>query len=165
MPGRARVTELTTDEESASLPVKAFLAYWTRYGDVTGQFTKNPPRAVVQGTDAAGDRVEVVVRLRDATREGSTIRFDAEVITNPKGVRKVKAKVNQVDPTHVGEHVIVSDPKKLTGVEMFVDMPPKVTQPEEGTARTTTHQADATQTTTPRTLTCNGVRSSRLTTC
>jgi hypothetical protein len=165
VPGRVRVTELTTDEESASLPVKAFLVYWTGYGDVTGQFTKNPPRAVVQGTDAAGDRVEVVVRLRDATREGSTVRFDAEVITNPKGVRKVEAKVDQVDPTHVGEHVIVSDPKKLTGVEVFVDMPPKITQPEEDTARTTTRQVDATQTTTPRNLRCNGVLSSRLRTC
>jgi hypothetical protein len=165
VPGRVRVTELTTDEESASLPVKAFLVYWTGYGDVTGQFTKNPPRAVVQGTDAAGDRVEVVVRLRDATREGSTVRFDAEVITNPKGVRKVEAKVDEVDPTHVGEHVIVSDPKKLTGVEVFVDMPPKITQPEEDTARTTTRQVDATQTTTPRNLRCNGVLSSRLRTC
>jgi hypothetical protein len=166
VPDRVRVTELTTEEESASLPMKAFLVYWTGYGDVTGQFTKNPPRAVVQGTDASGDRVEVVVRLRDATREGSTVRIDAEVITNPKGVRKVEAKVDQVDPTHVGEHVIVSDPEKLTGVEVFVDMPPKIIQPEqEETAGTTARQGDAAQTATPRTLTCNGVRSSRLRTC
>ena len=163
VPDRVRVTQLTTEEESASLPVKAFLAYWTGYGDVTGQFTKNPPRAVVQGTDASGDRVEVVVRLRDATREGSTVRFDAEVITNPKGLRKVEAKVDQVDPTHVGEHLIVSDPEKLTGVEVFVDMPPKITQLEEETTRSASHGADAAPT--PRTLTCNGVRSSRLTTC
>jgi hypothetical protein len=163
VPDRVRVTELTTAEESASLPVKAFLAYWTGYGDVTGQFTKNPPRAVVQGTDSSGDRVEVVVRLRDATREGSTVRFDAEVITNPKGLRKVEAKVDQVDPTHVVEHLIVSDPEKLTGVEVFVDMPPKITQPEEEAARRAVRQSDTAQT--PRTLTCNGVRSSRLTTC
>jgi hypothetical protein len=165
-PPRVRVTELTTEKESASLPMKAFLVYWTGYGDVTGQFTKNPPRAVVQGTDASGDRVEVVVRLRDATREGSTVRFDAEVITNPKGVRKVEAKVDQVDPTHVGEHAVVSDPKKLTGVEVFVDMPPKIIQPEqEETAGTTVRQDAAAQTATPRTLTCHGVRSSRLRTC
>ena len=165
VPDRVRVTELTTAEESASLPLDAFLAYWTGYGDVTGQFEKRPPRAMVQGTDPDGDLVEVVVWLRDATLKDETVRFDAEVITNPEGLRKVEAKVDDVDQTDVGEHLVVSDPGRLTGVEGFVDMPPKITQPDEETARKTARQAETAQTAMPRTLTCNGVRSSRLTTC
>jgi len=160
---RVRVTELTTEKESASLPLAAFMAYWTGYGDVTGQFTKNPPRAVVQGTDADGDLVEVVVRLRDASRTGGTVKFDAEVITNLKGLRKLEAKVDEVDQTDVGEHASVSDPERLIDVEVFVDMPPKITQPQVETARSAARRADAAPT--PRILTCNGVRSSRLTTC
>lgn len=160
-----RVTELTTAEDSASLPLNALMAYWTGYGDVTGQFTKNPPRAVVQGTDAEGNLVEVVVRLRDASRKAATVRFGAEVITNPEALRKVQAKVDDVDQTDIGEHAIASDPARLTDIELFVDMPPKITQPEAGTARKTTRQADASQTATPRNLRCNGVVSSRLRTC
>ena len=164
-----RVTELTTAEESASLPLKALMAYWTAYGDVTGQFKKNPPRAVVQGTDAAGNLVEVVVRLRDASRQDAMVRFDAEVITNPTGLRKVKAKVDDVDETDVGEYASAPDPERLTGIELFVDMPPKITQPEEEAdgmgAAVLGRRAGATRALMPRTLTCNGVRSSRLTTC
>lgn len=163
VPDRVRVTELTTEEESSSLPLEAFLAYWTGYGDVTGQFEKRPPRAMVQGTDADGDLVEIVVRLRDASRQGDTVKFDAEVITNAKGLRKVEAKVEEVDRTDVGEHASVSDPERLTDVEVFVDMPPKITQHEEQTARSAVRLADDAPS--PRTLTCNGVRSSRLTTC
>ena len=111
---RVRVTELTRNEASASLPLDAFLAYWTGYGDVTGQFEESPPRAVLQGTNAAGDRVEIVVRLRDASRQGETVKFDAEVITNPRGVHKVEAKAHEVDQTDAGEHAIVSDPARLT---------------------------------------------------
>ena len=33
---KARVTELTRAETSASIPMNAFLAYWTTYGDETG---------------------------------------------------------------------------------------------------------------------------------
>lgn len=163
VPDRVRVTELTTAEGSVSLPLEAFLAYWTGYGDATGQFEKRPPRAMVQGTDAEGDLVETVVWLRDASRQGDTVKFDAEVITNTKGLRKVAAKVKEVDQTDVGEHVSVSDPERLTDVEVFVDMPPKISQPDEETAGSAVRRADAAPT--PRTLTCNGVRSSRLTTC
>lgn len=169
---RARVTELTKAETAASLPMEAFLAYWTTYGDETGQFKANPPRAVLQSADG---RKEVVVRLRDASREGETVRFDARVITSPAVWDQLEVKVDKVDEDRSPEeHRHLLRPKDLADVEMFVDMPKRINQPEPEPGLD--QGALASRSRTPRTsfttparkpdnLTCAGVRSSRLRMC
>ena len=170
---KARVTELTRAETSASVPMNAFLAYWTTYGDETGQFKANPPRAVLQSADG---RKEVVVRLRDASQEGETVRFDAQVITSPAVWDQLENKVDKVDDDQQpDEHRHILKPKVLTDVEMFVDMPKRITQPD-APEPTLDQGALASRSRTPRTsfntparkpdnLTCAGVRSSRLRMC
>ena len=121
VPSKVKVTELTNAKTSASLPINAFMAYWTRYGDKTGQFKTTPPRVVLQGADAAGDK-KVVVRLRDASRTGTTLKFDAQVITSPAESEQLGAKIDKIDDTpQVGDPVL--KPTALTDVELFVDMP------------------------------------------
>ena len=89
--------ELTATEYSSTLGLPQLMAYWTRYGDETGQFATNPPRAVLRV--ATGATEEVVVRLRNGSSEGSTLRFEAEIITSPRVWGVLEKKVDQVDET------------------------------------------------------------------
>ena len=131
VPSTVGVFELTKAEVSASLPTKFFMAYWTGYGDRTGQFTANPPRAVLRTADGSGGGEEVVVRLRDGSQKGTTLRFDAEVITNPAVWDQLEVKVDKVDETApLEEPGHQTEPTALTNVEMFVDMPRTITQPK-----------------------------------
>lgn len=158
------VFELTATEYSSTLGLPQLMAYWTRYGDETGQFATNPPRAVLRV--ATGATEEVVVRLRNGSSEGSTLRFEAEIITSPRVWGVLEKKVDQVDETAAQvEHAHDLEPTTLENVEMFIDMPNRITQPEasaDGAAksmlRTATPSARSN-------LTCNGITSSRLRTC
>jgi hypothetical protein len=165
---KPRVTELTKAEYSTTMPLKDVLAYWTLYGDKTGQFETNPPRAVLHGLDPGeGTREEVEVRLRDASPNGTTLTFDAEIITSTRVWNILDKKIAEIDETLPPSDPEL-EPTTLTDVEMFIDMPTRITQPEPeptSTERTIDSQIKATQTPTPRMLTCNGVRSSRLSRC
>jgi len=181
VPSTVGVFELSRAETTASLPTKFFMAYWTGYGDETGQFTANPPRAVLRAADGSGGGEEVVVRLRDGSQQGTTLRFDAQVITNPVVWDQLEAKVDRVDETTPpGEHDHETEPTALANVEMFVDMPRTITQPKATPAAaapgtTTTPSARRAenqgnwQTNPQRWMpnggTCNGVYSSRLRNC
>ena len=168
VPSEVGVTELTRAKTTASLPVGGFMAYWTAYGDETGQFESNPPRAVLQAADAAGNLQEVVVRLSNGSREGTTVRFDAKIITNENAQNALDAKVDKVVQTEPsGEPVLVAEPTTLTDVEVYVDMPQRIIQPEADTeARIRAGQARSNpQTWMPNGGTCNGVYSSRLRNC
>lgn len=172
VPSTVGVFELTRAEVSASLPTRAFLAYWDAYGDETGQFTANPPRAVLRAADASGGGEEVVVRLRNGSQRGTTLRFDAEVITSPAVWDQLEAKVDRVDDTTPpGEPVRELEPTALANVEMFVDMPRTITQPRAkraapGTTTTpSARRAENQQRWMPNGGTCNGVYSSRLRNC
>ena len=165
---KPQVTELTKAEYSTTMPLKHVLAYWILYGDQTGQFETNPPRAVLQGLDSGeGTQEEIVVRLRDASRNGTTLTFDAEIITSTRVWNILDKKIAEIDETlPPGDPEL--EPTTLTDVEMFIDMPARITQPDQEattTERTIDSQLKATPTTTPRMLTCNGVRSSRLSRC
>lgn len=158
------IFELTATEYSATLGLPQLMAYWTSYGDETGQFVTNPPRAVLRVADGASE--EVVVRLRNGSNEGSTLRFEAEVITSPRVWGVLEQKVDQVDETAAQvEHEHDLEPTTLENVEVFIDMPNRITQPEApavGDAKSTLRRA------TPSlrsNLTCNGITSSRLRTC
>ncbi|MBL6633318.1 MAG: hypothetical protein ISP32_02855 [Thermoleophilia bacterium] len=130
VPSTVGVFELTKAEVSASLPTRAFMAYWTEYGDETGQFTRTPPRAVLRAADGSGGGEEVVVRLRDGSQKGTTLRFDAEVISNPAVWNQLELKVDRVDETTPPDQPSPDlEPTALTNVEMFVDMPRTITQP------------------------------------
>jgi hypothetical protein len=165
---KPRVTELTKAEYSTTMPLKDVLAYWTLYGDKTGQFETNPPRAVLHGLDPGeGTREEVEVRLRDASPNGTTLTFDAEIITSTRVWNILDKKIAEIDETLPPSDPEL-EPTTLTDVEMFIDMPARITQPEQEattTERTIDSQIKAAQTPTPRMLTCNGVRSSRLSRC
>jgi hypothetical protein len=165
---KPQVTELTKAEYSTTMLLKHVLAYWTLYGDKTGQFETNPPRAVLHGLDPGeGTREEVEVRLRDASRNGTTLTFDAEIITSTRVWNILDKKIAEIDETLPPSDPEL-EPTTLTDVEMFIDMPARITQPEPeptSTERTIDSQIKATQTPTPRMLTCNGVRSSRLSRC
>ncbi len=171
VPSTVGVFELTKAEVSASLPTRAFMAYWTGYGDRTGQFTTNPPRAVLRTADGSGEGV--VVRLRDGSQRGTTLRFDAEVITNPAVWNQLELKVDRVDETTPPDQPSPDlEPTALTNVEMFVDMPRTITQPKAQPAvpgATTTPSArkaeNQAQKWMPNGGTCNGVYSSRLRNC
>jgi hypothetical protein len=168
VPNEVGVTELTRAKTTATLPIGGFMAYWTAYGDETGQFETNPPRAVLQAADAAGNLQEVVVRLSNGSRNGMTVRFDAEIITNENVQDALDAKVDKVVQTEPsGEPVLVTEPTTLTDVELYVDMPQRITQPEADTeARLRAGQARSNpQTWMPNGGTCNGVYSSRLRNC
>ena len=172
VPSTVGLFELTKAEVSASLPTKFFMAYWTGYGDRTGQFTANPPRAVLRAADGSGGGEEVVVRLRDGSQQGRTLRFDAQVITNPAVWDQLEAKVDKVDETApLEEPGHETEPTALTNVEMFVDMPRTITQPKAQPAApgTTTPSArkaeNQAQKWMPNGGTCNGVYSSRLRNC
>jgi hypothetical protein len=161
------VTELTRAETTAALPLSAFMAYWTVYGDETGQFETNPPRAVLQAVDAAGNHQELAVRLSNGSRKGATVRFDAEIITSENVQNTLEAKIDKVDETEaIGEAVLVSEPDTLAPVEMFVDMPQRIVQPKAESNVLPLAKAP-----TPRQAwmenggSCNGVYSSRLRTC
>lgn len=173
VPSKVRVTELTQVETSAMLPLKAFMAYWTGYGDETGQFKTKPPRAVLQ---SAGSPEEVVVRLRDASRKGRTLSFDAEVVFSPAVWERLDHKVDEVDenptPDELGSF---RKPRVMADVEMFVDMPKKIIQPKpssgfEGRALTRPTRSVRVgwpdeHPMLPDDLTCAGVSSSRLRMC
>jgi len=165
---KPRVTELTKAEYSTTMPLKDVLAYWTLYGDKTGQFETNPPRAVLHGLDPGeGTREEVEVRLRDASPNGTTLTFDAEIITSTRVWNILDKKIAEIDETLPPSDPEL-EPTTLTDVEMFIDMPTRITRPEPeptSTERTIDSQIKATPTPTPRMLTCNGVRSSRLSRC
>ena len=162
VPSKVKVTELTNAKTSASLPINAFMAYWTVYGDKTGQFKTTPPRVVLQGVDAAGGK-KVMVRLRDASRTGTTLKFNAQVITRPAESEQLGAKIDKVDDTpQVGDPVL--KPTAMTEIEMFVDMPstPRI-QPKTKSAA---FAADATPSSRKaQTMTCNRVTSNRLRLC
>jgi len=175
VPSTVGVFELTRAGDTASLPTKSFMAYWTEYGDETGQFTRTPPRAVLRAADGSGGGEEVVVRLRDGSQQGRTLRFDAQVITNPAVWDQLEAKVDRVDETTPpDEHGHETAPTAITNVEMFVDMPRTITQPKATPAAaapgtTTTPSARRAENQTQRWMpnggTCNGVYSSRLRNC
>lgn len=160
---KAEVSELT-EEGSALLPLNHFLAYWRSYGDVTGQFTANPPRAVLHGLNPAdGVSDEVVVRLRDASRKGTTLTFDAEIIESTRVWGVLDKKIAEVDGTLTpGDPDL--EPNSLTDVEMFVDMPQRIVQPKpESEVRIMA--ATPTQPQPSVRLSCSGVTSSQLVTC
>jgi len=161
------VFELTATEYSATLGLPQLMAYWTSYGDETGQFAVNPPRAVLRVADGATE--EVVVRLRNGSSEGSTLRFEAEIITSPRVWGVLEKKIDQVDETAAQvEHAHDLEPTTLENLEMFIDMPNRITQPDAPTPKaadagaTTMLRAAAPST---RSMTCNGIRSSRLVRC
>ncbi len=159
VPDEVDVTELTRAKTTASLPMSVFMLYWTAYGDETGQFETNPPRAVLQAADAAGNLQQIVVRLSDGSRRGSTLRFDAEIVTSENVQNVLDAKVDEVVETEPpGEPVLVTEPTTLADVELFVDMPKRIAQPEPESPRQT-------RTWMPNGGNCNGVFSSRLRNC
>jgi hypothetical protein len=163
--------ELTKAEVSASLSPKHLMRYWTAYGDETGQFEVNPPRAVLRPVDGSGD--EVVVRLRDGRREdGQTLRFEAEVITSPRVWNVLEKKIDQVDETAVdlpGNPQVADAPEEMGAVEVFIDMPKRIAQPVTVSYGATSDAVvdSLLQTRTPatRAMTCNGNRSSQLVRC
>ena len=159
------IFELTAAEYSTNLELAHLMAYWTRYGDETGQFESNPPRAVIRVADGADATEEVVVRLRDGSNEGSTLRFEAEIITSPRVWGVLEKKVDQADETTPQvEHTHDLEPTTLDNVEVFIDMPTRITQPEapaEPAAKSTLRTA----TPSTRNRTCNGVTSSQLSRC
>ncbi len=175
VPSTVGVFELTRAGDTASLPTKFFMAYWIGYGDRTGQFTANPPRAVLRAADGSGGGEEVVVRLRDGSQQGRTLRFDAQVITSPAEWDQLEAKVDRVDETTPpGQPAPELEPTEMTNVEMFVDMPRTITQPKATPApaapgTTTTPSARRAENQTQRWMpnggTCRGVNSSRLRNC
>jgi hypothetical protein len=165
-PNSIGIFELTATEYSTSLGLPQLMAYWTRYGDETGQFVTNPPRAVLRVADGAAE--EVVVRLRNGSNEGSTLRFDAEIITSPRVWGVLEKKVDQVDETAAQvEHTHELEPTTMENVEMFIDMPARITQPDAPTAKAANAGATSMLRAAPstRSMTCNGVRSSRLVRC
>ena len=166
VPDEVGVTELTRAKTTESLPVRAFMAYWTVYGDETGQFETNAPRAVLQASDAAGNLKQVVVRLSDGSRKGMTVRFDAEIISNENVQDTLDGKIDKVDETEpAGEPVLVTEPTTLTDVELYVDMPKRITQPETEDESVRANWQSKPQKWMPNGGTCNGVYSSRLRNC
>jgi hypothetical protein len=159
-------SELTKAGGTAKMPLNHFLAYWMSYGDVTGQFNDNPPRAVLHGLDTGeGIEEEVVVRLRDASRAGKTLTFKAEIIESTRVFEVLEKKITMVDETlPLSESEL--EPTSLTSVKMFVDMPQRIVQPdtEEAESRLFS-RANVALSPALRTLTCNGVKSSQLVTC
>ncbi len=158
--------ELTKAEVSASLSPKHLMRYWTGYGDETGQFEVNPPRAVLRPVDGSGD--EVVVRLRDGSLQGSTLRFEAEVVASPRVWNVLEQKIDQVDETEADLPESAVVPEEMGAVEVFIDMPKRITQPEAPTDVASDAVVDSLlQTRTPatRAMTCNGNRSSQLVRC
>jgi hypothetical protein len=169
VPDEVGVTELTRAKTTESLPVRAFMAYWTVYGDETGQFETNAPRAVLQASDAAGNLQQVVVRLSDGSRKGMTVRFDAEIISNENVQDTLDGKIDKVVQTEPsGEPVLVTEPTTLNDVEVYVDMPQRITQPEAEDEPVRTRWQylwENPQKWMPNGGTCNGVYSSRLRNC
>jgi hypothetical protein len=166
VPDEVGVTELTRAKTTATLPISAFIRYWTAYGDETGQFETNPPRAVLQAADTAGNLQEVVVRLSNGSRNGTTVRFDAEIITNENLQDALDAKVDKVEQTEPSvEPVLVTEPTTLTDVELYVDMPKRITQPEAEDESVRANWQSNPQKWMPNGGTCNGVYSSRLRNC
>jgi hypothetical protein len=166
VPDEVGVTELTRAKTTATLPTGAFMRYWTAYGDETGQFETNAPRAVLQAVDAAGNLQQVVMRLSDGSRKGTTVRFHAEIITNENVQDTLDAKVDKVEQTEPpGEPVLVTEPTTLTDVELFVDMPQRITQPEAEDESVRAGWWTNPETWMPNGGTCNGVYSSRLRNC
>jgi hypothetical protein len=165
VPSKVEANELTAAEDSALLPLNHFLAYWLSYGDVTGQFDDNPPRAVLRGVNPVdGVSDEVVVRLRDASRKGTTLTFDAEIIESTRVWNVLDEKLAEIDETlPPGDPDL--DPTTLTDAKMFVDMPQRITQlkPESDVRMLAATRAQP-QTTT-RGRSCGGVYSSQLVTC
>jgi hypothetical protein len=158
--------ELTKAERSASLSTKHLMLYWTGYGDETGQFEANAPRAVLRPADGSGD--EVVVRLRDGSRKGSTLRFEAEVVASPRVWSVLEKKIDQVDETEVDLPESAVVPEEMGAVEVFIDMPKRIAQPDASTDVASGGAAKSMlQTRTPatRSMTCNGNRSSQLVRC
>lgn len=159
-------SELTKAGGTAKMPLNHFLAYWMSYGDVTGQFNDNPPRAVLHGLDTGeGIEEEVVVRLRDASRAGKTLTFKAELIESTRVFEVLEKKITMVDETlPLSESEL--EPTSLTSVKMFVDMPQRIVQVdhEEAESRLLS-QTEVALTPALRMLTCSGVKSSQLVNC
>ena len=142
------------------------MIYWTGYGDETGQFETNAPRAVLRD---ATNVEEVVVRLRDGSRKGSTLRFEAEIITSGRAQNVLDKKVVQVVETAT-QDVIAHDPEPTTmaQVDVWIDMPSRITQPESpnsAAADATTKSTVRAATPATRAMTGNGIYSIRLRTC
>lgn len=161
-----QTSELTKAGGSAEMPLNHFLAYWMSYGDVTDQFTTNPPRAVLHGLDTGeGIQEDVVVRLRDASREGKNLTFNAELIESTRVFDVLEKKITMVNETLPFSESEL-EPTSLTSVKMFVDMPQRIVQPDSEEAESRLFsRANVALSPALRTLTCNGVKSSQLVTC
>ncbi len=161
VPNQVGVSELNASETTATLSTKHLMMYWTEYGDETGQFDTNAPRAVLRpktGTD------EVVVRLRDGSRTGSTLRFEAEIITRPRVQNVLDKKIEQIVETATD---IAPDPEPtaMAHVDVYVDMPNRIAQPELPTTDTAAKSTVRAATPATRARRCNGIYSSRLVQC
>ena len=170
VPSMVKTSELTKAGGTAEMPVNHFLAYWMSYGDVTGQFTTNPPRAVLHGLDTGeGIQEEVVVRLRDASRKGKTLTFSAELIESTRVFDVLEKKITMVDETlPLGEVKLERfvGGEQWADVKMFVDMPQRIVQldSEEAESRLFS-RTNVALSPALRNRTCNGVTSSQLVTC
>ncbi len=163
-------SELTKAGGTAEMPLNHFLAYWMSYGDVTDQFITNPPRAVLYGFDTTeGIQEDVVVRLRDASREGKTLTFNAELVESTRVFNVLEKKISMVDETLPLSEVKLErfvGGEQWTDVKMFVDMPQRIVQPDSEEAESRLFsRANVALSPALRTLTCNGVKSSQLVTC
>ena len=163
-------SELTKAGGTAEMPLNDFLAYWMSYGDVTGQFITNPPRAVLHGLDTGeGIQEDVMVRLRDASREGKTLTFNAELIESTRVVNVLEKKISMVDETlPLSEFKLERDVggEQWADVKMFVDMPQRIVQPDSEEAESRLfNRTEVALTPALRMLTCNGVKSSQLVNC
>jgi hypothetical protein len=166
VPNQVGVFELNKSDTTATLSTKHLMNYWTEYGDETGQFETNAPRAVLRDATSAD---EVIVRLRDGSLKGSTLRFEAELISAPRVQNVLDGKVGEVVETDIpGEIEHELQPTTMTQLSVYIDIPARIAQPETpipAAADATTKSTLRTATPATRAMSCSGVYSSRLRTC
>ncbi len=166
VPNQVGVFELNKSDTTATLSTKHLMNYWTEYGDETGQFETNAPRAVLR--DATSND-EVIVRLRDGSRKDSTLRFEAEIISSPRVKNVLDGKVDDVVETATPDEIEHElQPTTMTQLSVYIDIPARIVQPETpipAPADATTKSTMRTATPATRGMRCNNIYSSRLSAC
>ena len=160
VPQQVGVHELNRARRKHQFSVTHMMRYWTLYGDKTGQFESDPPYAVVRGSGAQqGDAV--VVKLREGSRKGSTLTFEAEVETRSQVLRLLKSKIGKTVERQIGSLTHVKKPEAMTDVAVHIDIPKTLTPPAQTAAKSMLRTAKPSM----RAMTCNGNYSSQLVMC
>lgn len=160
VPGHVGVHELDRARSKHQFPTAHMIRYWTAYGDASGQFESDPPYAVVRGSgDQQGDAV--VVLLREGSRKGSTLTFEAEIETRSQVLRLLKSKIAKTIEREIGALTHVTKPEAMKDVVVHIDVPKTIAHPDQAAAKSMLRTARPAV----RDMSCNGVYSSQLVQC